>query len=243
MRFSLKTMLVVFMLASVVLGIMRKLWVEDPESFFQVLSIGSTIGPFVLAVATIVWLGIRGCSSPSKLLIIWGVLLLLTPGLGMGARYLLLPTGQPIRVLSTKRLIENRLASEVGEPRVWRELEYRASQGDLSAQQVDDAVQILIAHLNKTKPTSGHHTLPWQSNFISLARQKKLITDKVLQELCDAYYFVPPQLRQISAIRQRGGRLYLHIDYGNPYEDWSGLGVKLMWYVNSVSIDGDMQAS
>src|SRR2546423_1800144 len=60
MRFSVRTMLILVAVIGATLGIMSKLFVEQPEVFYQVLMVLATIVPFLLAIGTLAWLGLRG---------------------------------------------------------------------------------------------------------------------------------------------------------------------------------------
>ena len=230
MRFGLKTMFVALALVSVTIGVMGKLWIENPEAFFQTLMIATTVGPFLIAVGTIIWLGLRGSKPAGWILVGWGSLLLVTPVLGIGARLLLLPSGQPIRVLSTERMMRDRLPKQIDEPWVWNELVYRANRGTLSTEQVDNALQTLIDHMKKTSPQGRNKPLSWQGEFIRLVRQKKLISDEVLLKLCEAFYGPRPMLNPISPLQPGRNRFALRVEYGNPWGEHSKLGVALIWH-------------
>ena len=237
MRFSLKTMLIGLTVAGALTAWMGRLWVENPEMFFQVLAIATTVGPFVLAMATIIWLGWRG-SKPSRRLIAWGVLLLITPFLGQVASGLLLPSGQPIRVLSTARLIGNRLPQQVDEPWVWNELEYRLTSGELSQEEVGQAVQELTAHMEKTRPQGWNQPLTWQRKFLVAARQQGLISQEVLVRLCEAFYGTRPTFKPFDPLQPGPCTIMLELKYGNPWAQSASLGVTAVWHVNSVTVDG-----
>ena len=55
----------------------------------------------------------------------------------MVAMALLMPTGNPLSVLTTQRLISKRLPTQADEPWVWQELERRLTAGDLTKEEVD----------------------------------------------------------------------------------------------------------
>lgn len=239
MRFSLKTMLIGFVLASAALGWMGRLWVENPERFFFVLTIATTIGPFLLAVGTLIWLGFRRKMSASVHVAAWGVFLLLTPALGGLARIILLPNGRPIRVLSAKRLIEQRLPGKIDQPMLWRELEYRANCGELNKQEADSAVSLLIAHMKKGSSRGGSRQLTWKKDFLRIILQKRLISDEVLLELCEVYHGTQPKLNPLSPYPPGSFPLELRVEYGNSWDGGRELGVVLVWHVNSISLNGE----
>jgi hypothetical protein len=77
MKFSLKTFLFGMCGIGAFLGIMGKLLLERPETFMAALAIEGTVVPFVLAIGTIIFLGLRG--ERRWKLVAWGSFLLLLP--------------------------------------------------------------------------------------------------------------------------------------------------------------------
>src|SRR6478672_3339586 len=136
MKFSLKTYLLGMCGIGAFGGIMGKLLLESPETFLSVLTLLSTVVPFLLAVGTVIYLGLRSERRPK--LVAWGVFLLLMPLTVFLFHIIVLPTGQPMRLLTTRRLIERRLPDHVEEPWVWQELERRMAKGGLTADDVTD---------------------------------------------------------------------------------------------------------
>src|SRR6185295_2677828 len=187
MKFGLKTMLVVVAVLGAVFGLMGKLLLENPEAFFSVLRVSSAILPFLLAIGTIAWIGLRrqpfqsrpicaGCkhdlpaadvdraaACPSCnadlrqlgamqylcdrgrrwRLVAWAGALLLTPVIMALAIEFLLPSGNPLRVMASRRLIQKRLPSQVDSPWIWRELEYRLQNGTIDKEEVNEAAEEL----------------------------------------------------------------------------------------------------
>src|SRR5262245_47037759 len=125
MKFSLKTMLLVTCAVGACTGIMWKLFTESPETFIQVLNLAFTVGPFLLAIGTIWWIALRkkqvqstsdDLPNRSWRLAGWGLILLLTPLAGRIVLSLVLPSGDPLQLLGTYRLIHDRLPNQVNEP-------------------------------------------------------------------------------------------------------------------------------
>jgi hypothetical protein len=229
-------MLVALCALGATLGILGRLLLESPEVFLAVVRIASLAAPFLLAVGTVIWLGIRGKRWG---LAWWGVTLVLIPVIFHVALLLLLPSGDPLRLLSTRRLIANRLPSEADAPWVWRELERRLASGRLTAEQVDDAVEELIAYMERTKPNGWNQPLAWQRGFLTAAIQTKSISNEVLLELCDAFYGPQPRVQPLPALPEGGSGFQLDIGYGSPWSDDSNLNVELLWNVKKVSLDGE----
>src|SRR5215831_12458009 len=61
-KFNLKFLLIAVCVVGAVLGLMGRLYVETPETFLQILEAFGTVGPFLLAIGTILvvgWFGVR----------------------------------------------------------------------------------------------------------------------------------------------------------------------------------------
>ncbi|MEX2316731.1 MAG: hypothetical protein WD669_06240 [Pirellulales bacterium] len=236
MKFSLKTMLLSLCLLGAAVGMLGNLLIRSPETFFIILGIASTILPFALATGTIMWLGWRGKRRWG--LVAWGAVLLLMPVVIQGTLSLFLPSRDPLRVLSNRRLIETRLPGTLNEPWVWREVERRAAGGDLTREDVDAALVQLIAMMKSTRPQGWDQPLSWQRDFIKNAAQANLISDETFLELYDAFYGPQPVVRPVPAVNPRATGFRLEIEYGNPWSDNSSLGVELLWNVAKISVDG-----
>lgn len=59
MQFSLRTFLIGVCVTGLSIGVLGHLFRRDPESFLEAVEVLSTIVPFVLAIGTLVWLGLR----------------------------------------------------------------------------------------------------------------------------------------------------------------------------------------
>jgi hypothetical protein len=234
MKFSLKGLLISMCALGAILGLMSRLYIENPESFFNVLRAASTIGPWAFAIATIIYLGFRG-TPPRRGLIGLGVILFLTPFVVNLAIALWLPTGNALQVLSTKRLIENRLSAQMDEPWIWQELERRLAAGDLSKSEVNEAIQNLAAYMRQKKPAGWNAPLSWQRDFIAPARQAGMISDQAFLTLCEAFYGTSPTVKlATSTIDTLTRDFQLQIDFGNPWADNSALDTQLLWEVKRV---------
>ena len=174
-------------------------------------------------------------------LVVWGVLLLVMPVVGMGilfAAYHFMGPSPGLGMLSTQQLIREQLPKQVDEPWVWRELEARLKAGSLSPQDVDDAIERLTLHMTATRPQGWDNPLSWQTGFITSAGQAGLISDEVLIALCDAFHGPEPVVRS-PRLREGKGGFNVEVEYGNRWGSSSGLGVRLVWQVNRVLLDGE----
>jgi hypothetical protein len=216
-------------------GIMGKLLLERPEAFLAVLMIGSTVVPFALAAGTVIVLGFR---SSRRKLVVWGSFLLLIPVAVFFGRALFFPTGNPLQLLTTRRLIERRLPQQIEEPWVWRELKRRLDNSKLTRDDVSDALEALTLHMKTTSPAGWNQPLPWQNDFLSSVVGAKLVSDEVLLDLCDAFYGTQPTVRTSVPVAAGQSGFQVGVDFGNPWSQNSGLGTELLWDVKQVLLDG-----
>jgi hypothetical protein len=214
-------------------GIMIRLLIENPEMFVAVLRIGSTVGAFVLAVATIIWVGVRG-AQPGRALVVTGCVLLLTPIVVNFGMLALIPTGNPLQLMSTKRLIANRLPAQIDTPWVWRILEDRIASGDLSKEDADAAVMELVKFMN-AQPGGWDRPLSWQQDFLQKAIAAKLVSEPTLLKLFDAFFGKSPSLTH-SFIGPN--EVNYSVEVGSTWASQSGLGVELLWDINKAELDG-----
>ena len=263
-------------------GVMTKLYLEEPEIFQRAMGLLATVLPFVLAIGTVLWVGF--CRRPAKALplcsqcnhvlndvdpavlactecgkdlsqagaieflanpqsrwglFVWGVAILLMPvaaGLGL---LLLLPSGNPLKALNNRRLIQNRLPAKVAEPWIWNELENRVKRGRLTKQEATDAVKELILHMKTTRPAGWDQPLTWQDDFLIAAANAKLIEEDVYFDLCDTFHGTNPKLTLRPKLLQKGTNSFeIEVKYGTPWGSAGGVGADLMWEVKQVTIDG-----
>jgi hypothetical protein len=235
MKFSLRTFLVVLCVGGAAVGIMGKLLLEDPQMFLAVLMVGTTVGPFLLATGTIIAIGVR---SRRRKLALWGVVLTLLPVLAILWRLVFVSTGNPVQLLTTRRIIVHQLPKEIDLPWVWRELKRRLDNGRLTRDDVNDAIRALTTHMKATRPTGWNQPLSWQRDFLGAAVSGKLVSDDVLLELCDAFFGPQPNVKPLPPILVGQTGFQLAIEYGNPWAFNSGIGTDLLWDVKQVTVDG-----
>jgi hypothetical protein len=235
MKFSLKTFLLGMCGVGAFVGIMGRLLLEQPEMFQAVLIFVSTVVPFVLAVGTIIYVGRR---EQRGKLVVWGCCLLLLPVLVLLFQRLFMPTGNPVQLLTTRRLIERRLPQQIEEPWVWQELERRTASGRLTMADVSDAFETLILHMKTNRPAGWNQPLSWQHEFIGKAIGAKLISDEMVLKLCDAFFGLQPKVQPIAPVAAGQPGFQVQVDYGNPWVFNSGIGTELLWDVKSVELDG-----
>lgn len=233
MKFSLKTYLITLCVGGAAIGVMGNLLLNEPELFVQVLYLAATIGPFALAIGTIVWLGVK---ERRRGLVAWGGCLIAIPLLLLAFIALVMPTGNALRLLSTKRLIEQRLPKAMDTPWVWQELGDRAQNGKLTTAEADQAVLALVDYMKANKPGGWKTPLPWQDRFFKPALQAKLISPTALLSLCDAYYGTPVA-QPVSPLLDGPQNISLQVDYGTPFPH-AAFGVELVWDVKQVLLNG-----
>lgn len=236
MKFSLRVMLIGLCLLGAFVGMMGNWLIRSPEKFFAAIQFCSTVLPFVLATGTIIWIGLKRVRRPG--LVAWGVCLLLTPVVIQVTASMFWPLRDPLRVLSNQRLIVMRLPQRVEEPWVWNELERRLAAGNLSQPEVDSALSQLVAHMTTTRPQGWHSSLPWQSDFIKAAIAAKMISEATFFALCDAFFGPQPVVRPVLRIFEDENRFALNFEFGNPFSDYSGLGVELLYQVTGATVNG-----
>jgi hypothetical protein len=236
MKFSLKTFLISLCVVGAVCGVMGKLLIEQPETFITVIYASTAIGPFLLAIGTIIRIGWQ--QPPRRGLVTWGCVLLFAPLILYPILTRFLPPGNPIRLLSTQRLIQRRLPTQTDQPWVWQELDARAKRGSLTNEDIEDAIQQLISFMRTTKPSGWNQPFSWQRDFLATVTTAGLVSNKTLLELCDAFYGTQPTVRPIRPIAVKSFGNRVQIDYGGPWEQNTGFGVYLLWDVKQVLLDG-----
>jgi hypothetical protein len=281
-RISLRMLLLGFALLGVAIGVLGRLFVRNAEVFLMVVSVLSTIVPFLLGLATILWLGIRSparaipicgeckenlasgrvktcphcdadLSTPKSLLylhaagrrwglVVWGLLLLFMPVLGMLTMALSRPRLGPMTAqlarLSTQDLIERELPTKIEQTWVWNELESRLNQGRLTRQEVELAVGKLITHMRAERPEGWDQPLHSQDEFIRLAIEGGKLSEPVLLDLWDAFQGTEPRFDQLPRLREGVKDLDFSIEYGSTWFRHANLGVECLWDVKQLSIDG-----
>ena len=185
MKFGLKTYLISLCVLGATAGILGKLFVETPETFLSVVALASTVLPFLLATGTIIVLGLRHKRRPR--LVMWGLFLLLCPLAVRFALSLLWPTGDPLRFLSTNRLITKRLPDQTNEPWIWNELKRRLDSGSLTGEEDGESNKTLVAYMKKSRPTGWDQPLPWQDQCLKAAVSAKRVSDHGLLDFATFY--------------------------------------------------------
>jgi hypothetical protein len=97
-QFSLRTFLVACLVLGLAAGLLGRLFFQKPEVFFFVVSLLTTVGPFLAAIGTIVWIGLGHRPDRRWGLVAWGVFLAVMPIVGIGMVFLVLLDGQPLEV-------------------------------------------------------------------------------------------------------------------------------------------------
>jgi hypothetical protein len=237
MRISLKWMLLGLCALGAFVGMMGNWLLRSPEAFFAAITICSTIVPFALAIGTIIWLGLKPRRRPG--VVAWGAALVLLPILLQVSVEVLFPYRDPLRILSTRRLIETRLPARMMEPWVWDELERRLAAGNLSQDDVDSALEKLVQHLRANSPQGWNQPLSWQLKFIAAAKQAKSISPETFFALCDAFYGPQPVVKPVPPFDVADTSFLLNANFGSPWSNSTGLDVELLWQVTAITLDGN----
>jgi hypothetical protein len=236
MRFSLKFMLIAVCVLGAYCGIMARLFYESPEQFFTAFILSYTVGPFLLAIGTIVWLGLRLRPGSRRSIMIWGIVLLFVPILGYVVSSTVLPMRDPLHYLTNYRLIHNRLVGHENEPWAWNELTNRINRRALSKAEVEECMNDLIAYMKLTKPNGWNEPMPWQRPFLQAAIQANLISDELQYDLCDAFY---GPTTVVKVLRAERNDTLLNVEHGGHWGiEESGVDIDLIWSVTKLMIDG-----
>ena len=175
-------------------------------------------------------------------MIAWGFVLLLMPVIGIAGTILVRavagPTPGNLGLRSNQEVIQKRLLPQVDQPWVWQELERRLAAGKLSQKEVDEAVKILIGHMTTTKPNGWDEPFHWQDGFLKAATSADLLSDPVLIDLCDAFFGTTAELKPLERMREGRAGFAPRIEFGSRWDHHFGAGVKLLWEVTSVKLDG-----
>jgi hypothetical protein len=151
-----------------------------------------------------------------------------------------MPNGNPSQLLTTRRLIEQRLPQRIDDFMVWQELERRQANGGLTADDVNDVFEALTLHLKTNQPAGRNQPLSWQRGFIGKAVSGKLVSDETVMKLCDAFFGPQPIVKPIAPVVEGQPGVQVELEYGNPWVSNSGLGVELLWDVKKVELDGKL---
>ncbi|QDU58024.1 hypothetical protein [Aeoliella mucimassa] len=236
-RISLKWMLLLLLVIGAGGGLLGRAFFWHPQVFQAVVGLLATIVPFVLAIGTLIVLGIR---QRRKSIALWGAMLACMPVLGFGMLFLseYLNSGG-MGVLSTKQLIAQRLPQQFDEPWVWNELTSRLAAGKLTAEQVDDAIDELANQMTASKPNGWDSPLSWQGDFVEQADAAGMISDASLFALCDAFYGTQAKLDPLPRLREGKPSFNVRLNFGSPWGGNSRLPLELAWHLQAIRIDGE----
>jgi hypothetical protein len=168
-----------------------------------------------------------------------GLVFLITPAAGFFAAYVIVPSGKPIKALTNRRLIEDRLPPGIDQPWVWNELEQRVKAGRLSRTEVNMILSELVTHLHGSQANPSLRSLPWQRKFLQEASQAQLIDPHVAVNLCDAYH--APVMPKLSLQRNRLDAGWADVTLwirSQIIRQFDELGVELKWEIKEIRIAG-----
>ena len=216
---------------------MGNLLLNRPEVFINVVHLSATVLPFLLAVGTIIALGLKREAAAAPF-VVWGVFLLLFPfamqvGDGGFAAF-----WRSVAIAIDRADHRAAIAGESRRALGVEGIQRRLDAGSMSADEVDQAVGVLIDHMTTAKPGGWNQPTPWQDPFLKAAIAKKLVSDDALVRLSDAFYGTQPKVQPLASMYRGAGGFRVNVDYGNPWAANSGVGVALLWDVTQVSIDG-----
>ena len=239
LRISLKWWLVLLVVGGAGLGLLGRSFFQYPEVFMAIVSIGSTIVPFLLAVGTLIVLGVR---QRRRGLTLWGIALTLMPLIGLGCVALIsfYFQGSPggLSAKSTQQLITQEVSQQYDQPWVWNELSVRLARGDMTQSQVDTAILELAKQMKANSPNGWQSPLSWQSDFLTAAQDANLLGDEAILALCDAFYGSQPKLDALPRLREGDANIPLSLQFGNTWGQHSNLPLALAWQVSRVLVDG-----
>ncbi|TWT75906.1 hypothetical protein Pla123a_26900 [Posidoniimonas polymericola] len=237
-RVRLRTMLITLVVGGAAFGLSGRLLQRNPQLLIGLLWGGAVLGPLVAGIVTVVWLGVK---ERRRNLLIWGVLLAVTPLVGMFAASALQSMARGpggIGMLSNTQLIRNELPKRWDEPWVWQELERRQQAGKLTAAESNDAIQTLALAMAAAHPNGYGSPLHWARQFLEAVVQEGQLSDKSLLALADAFYGAEPKLEPLARRRAGDGSLPVAVKFGSVWAENSAGVPLLVWRVKQVSVDG-----
>lgn len=243
-RISLKWLLAALLMLGAGLGLLGRLFYTDREVFRAVVMGLSTAAPFMLAIGTVLWIGVRRRRYG---LVAWGGLLVAAPFIGVGVLYLADRAEPPINAralpsnaqrFATDQLL-GKLPGQMEEPYVWRELERRVNSGALSREEAERAIEALVAHMKQKKPDGWDQPLHWADGFVQNASAAGLLSDETRIALADAFYGTRPAVQPLPRVRENSPSFNLGVKFGNTWGRTSGIDLALVWDVTAVKIDGE----
>ena len=178
--------------------------------------------------------------------IVFGIVLLILPWvLAAGLAFYVRSSAVAVRAgatlspqarasLATPALLAS-LKTTLNEPWTWQELERRMQRGELSQEDVDAAFGLLIADLN-AKRAAGKRPEPlhWADRFIKPAIAGGRVSPERIVALAQSFYGPDPKI--VMRDRQREGEpILLSL---NEFQPWNLPGMKQVWALSSVTIDG-----
>lgn len=237
-QIGMRQMLIALLAVGSGIGLWGRLFLSAPEIALVVLSAGSVMLPFLVAIALLFRLAKRA-ESPATVRVM-ATALLLTPVFGLGAGVILQqmhfsrvgPTG--LAGKSNAELIETELPAKVDEPWVWDELERRLAISELSPEESADAIGVLVAKL-RMAPNGYDQPLSWQGDFVRQALAKGMDQELAFQ-IYEAY--IPPDAVTAGRVRETNRRLNLDVEFVGTWADNLGLGFTLLSEVLAVRING-----
>lgn len=240
MQIGLKQMLIGFVVVGVGVGLWGRLFRTQPELAIMVLIAVSTLVPYLTAVIMLFRLSHRA-KSPGKVQLA-ASLILAAPIVGLVLATSLAnmtysssgPGG--LTQKSTAEIIEKELPAKVEEPWVWDELEGRFLSGNLSDQEVNDALGCLLTHMQTTKPNGYDQPFHWQADFIRLVGEKGGANREMLFKIYAAC--LAKESVEMSRLREGVKQVDLEVDYGSVWVDNTDFGFNGLIAVSEVRLDG-----
>ncbi|MEM8681146.1 MAG: hypothetical protein AAGF97_17505, partial [Planctomycetota bacterium] len=245
MRFSLQTLLILITGLGAWCALLARLFVREPITFYSVWYFSTNIVPFALAIMAIV--ALSKDSPHQRRARTWAITLGLVPLAGLAALPILrhfevvpsvraaIAQPQEIARLSNRELLQEYLPLHLDHRWGWQELADRVMADQVGAAEVKAAVDQLTAFMHENQ-RGAYRRQPWITSVIVAAQLRRLITDEQLIEFHHAF-FGPAELR-CSRVRVADLGVDFAINKGRSWTRDVGLGWKLLWHVESVTIDG-----
>ena len=138
--------------------------------------------------------------------------------------------------VSTAEMLEIFEATPTGMIRegvFWQELKGRLKDGELTGQQIEQTIEIIISRLGGRWTGS----LDYQRGFLKHAFQSGAMTADQVVRFCDAYFREGPEIGPLQNTRE--GQEQIPYEISHNYSSQSPLGVSRLYSLAGVKIGGD----